>query len=155
MEKLTYKKIADGHYECIHCGVVKEKQNTMHYHMKKHAGTYPHKCAHCDKEFLQKKSLDLHVEAKHPETLKKPALLGCPCCDFESRTKANLYIHFMRIHCKDICTFKKKSVASAISCGHCEQTYTSQTAYYYHAFNCCKPDNKHTHYSEYTELLSI
>lgn len=152
MDKLAYKKNADGHYECIHCGAVKRRQNTMHYHMKKHAGTYPHKCAHCDKEFLQKKSLDLHIEAKHPETLKPHDMCDCSSCDFQSRTKANLHIHFMRVHCKDLCAFTKKD--GATTCSKCAQTYASLTAYYYHAFNCCAPDNKHIHYSEYLELCA-
>ena len=147
MTNLTYKREADGLYVCQYCDVKYKNQNTMHYHLKKHAGMYPHKCRHCDKEFLQKKQLDLHLEAKHPQTLEPKPAYECPCCEFSTRQKGNLYVHFMRIHCKDLCE------SGPGSCKKCESTFANTTSYYYHAFTCTPPTSKHPHYSAYLDLI--
>ena len=50
-----YLKNDMGHFVCPNCGITKERQNTMHYHMKRCTGN-GHKCAHCDSEFIQQHS---------------------------------------------------------------------------------------------------
>lgn len=147
--KLTYKKNVEGVYECHFCGVLQKNQNTMHYHLKKHAGLLPHKCKHCDKGFLQKKQLDLHVEAKHPQTLEPGVIYKCPECDFKNKQKGNLFIHYMRIHCIDICCLENGV------CGKCSAVFANKTSYYYHAFICNPPTTTHTHYSGYMGLLEM
>lgn len=148
-QKLTYKRDEAGLYVCQYCDVSYEKQNAMHYHLKKHMGLYPHKCKHCDKQFLQKKQLDLHVEAKHPSTLVTVTTYGCPSCEFNTKQKGNLHIHFMRIHCKDMCCVVDKPK----SCKKCQAEFANGTSYYYHAFTCTPPHSKHTHYSAYLDLI--
>ena len=150
---LIYKKNADGLYECQHCGVTYKKQNTMHYHLKKHEGTLPYKCKYCDKAFLQKQTMDQHIAAKHAE---KTDQLPCPCCKFQSTTVANLKIHFMRIHCKDICKFtiNKDDAGSTVTCDHCTKEFNSKTAYYYHTLQCKPPAKTHAHYSEYVKIMN-
>ena len=150
----TYKKNADGLYVCPHCPATYERQNTMHYHLKKHAGMYPHKCRHCDKGFLQKQTLDLHMEAKHAEKLQPVKLHECPHadCPYESRTKANLVIHYMRIHCVDTCKFtitKDKMTC----CKSCDESFKSATAYYYHAAQCTPPSPSQSHYKNYLTVM--
>lgn len=152
-KKLTYNRTQDGHYQCQYCGIVEKNQNTMHYHLKKHAGLLPHKCKHCDKGFLQKKQLDLHVEAKHPQKLVSVETYECPSCDYVGKQKGNLYTHFMRVHCKDLCVFSKTE--SGIECGKCETVFANSTSYYYHTFTCVKPTVEHIHYSEYMDLVEM
>jgi hypothetical protein len=149
--KLTYKRDDAGLYVCQYCDASYEKQNAMHYHLKKHMGLYPHKCKHCDKQFLQKKQLDLHVEAKHPATLATVTTYACPSCEFNTKQKGNLHIHFMRIHCKDLCCFVDSNKPS--TCKKCETKFANSTSFYYHAFTCTPPSSKHQHYSDYLDLI--
>ena len=67
---ITYHKNSDGDFVCPHCGVIKKRQNSMHYHMKKHMDDLQHVCKLCKKGFLQKQTLDLHIRSKHPELLE-------------------------------------------------------------------------------------
>ena len=152
----TYKKNAEGLYVCPHCPATYERQNSMHYHLKKHAGLYPHKCKHCAKEFLQKQTLDLHMEAKHPEKLKAVAMFVCPCadCPYESRTKANLQIHYMRIHCVAECKFTVTK-EQLTQCNACKETFKSATAYYYHATQCTPPSPSQPHYKGFAKVMGI
>lgn len=153
-DAFTYKKNAEGLYVCPHCPVTYERQNSMHYHLKKHAGMYPHKCKHCDKAFLQKQTLDLHMEAKHPDKLKAVEMYTCPCtdCHYESRTKANLQIHYMRIHCTDTCKFTIRK-DKLTECNACCDTFKSATAYYYHTVHCTPPAKTAANYAEYVKIL--
>lgn len=151
----TYKKNVEGLYVCPHCPATYERQNSMHYHLKKHAGMYPHKCKHCPKEFLQKQTLDLHMEAKHLEKLQPVKLNSCPCtdCSYESRTKANLIIHYMRIHCAGECKFGLTK-DKLTRCNTCNEICKSQTAYYYHAAQCTPPSPSQPHYKGYLAVMS-
>ncbi len=150
----TYKKNVDGHYVCPHCPATYERQNSMHYHLKKHAGMYPHKCRHCDKAFLQKQTLDLHMEAKHADKLQPVKFHVCPHddCPYESRTKANLVIHYMRIHCADICKFTITKDKFTV-CSSCSESFKSATAYFYHAAQCTPPAKTADNYMNYLKVI--
>ena len=150
----NYKKNAEGLYVCPYCPATYERQNSMHYHLKKHAGMYPHKCKHCSKEFLQKQTLDLHMEAKHPEKLQAVKMHVCPCgdCPYESRTKANLIIHYMRIHCAAECK-STQTKDKMTRCEACKECFKSQTAYYYHAAQCTPPSPSQPHYKGYLSVM--
>ena len=127
--KLTYYKNADGHFVCPECNVVKTRQNTMHYHMKKHTGIYEHVCD-CGKEFLHKSGLRQHMFQAHPAP--DAAVWNCPCCDHTSKMKANLVIHIGRKHGTG--WIPKASDDGA--CSDCKKSFSSVTAYYYHAVKC-------------------
>lgn len=127
--KLTYYKNADGHFVCPECNVVKTRQNTMHYHMKKHTGIYEHVCD-CGKEFLHKSGLRQHMLQAHPAP--DAAVWNCPCCDHTSKMKANLVIHIGRKHGAG--WIPKASDDG--SCSGCKKSFSSVTAYYYHAVKC-------------------
>ena len=45
----TYQKNEDGNFVCPDCGVIKKRQNSMHYHMKKHLDELDHICKICKK----------------------------------------------------------------------------------------------------------
>jgi hypothetical protein len=153
-DTLTYKKNAEGLYVCPYCPATYERQNSMHYHLKKHAGMYPHKCRHCDKAFLQKQTLDLHMEAKHPDKLNVVEMYACPCedCPYESRTKANLQIHYMRIHCTDTCKFTIRK-DNLTECKACCESFKSATAYFYHAVHCTPPTKNSANYENYIRIV--
>ena len=142
----VYQKNAAGHYVCPHCGVTKERQNTMHYHLKKHEGRLPFECEHCNKEFLQASTLALHIAARHPDVAKAaadaaksyanadrvPLLYSCPDCPQTSLTKANSVLHYLRKHCADeVKVFQNQSTHS-LTCAACQKVCNSSTAYLYH-----------------------
>lgn len=137
----VYQKNAAGHYVCPHCGVTKERQNTMHYHLKKHEGRLPFQCTHCDKEFLQAVTLALHISARHPNAaatssakavLSASPAFSCPCCEHTALTKANAVLHYLRKHCADeVKVFQDKST-QLLACAACQKQCNSSTAYLYH-----------------------
>ena len=137
---MKYQKNADGHFVCPICQVTKEKQNTMHYHMKKHEGHLPFECPTCKKEFLHAQTLALHVAARHSK--ENAAHLQCPCCPYKTLTKANRIIHFMRKHCEaDVTRFSTEG----LTCPTCQKECNSQTAFLYHIATSCiqLPTEKH------------
>lgn len=134
----TYVRNEKGEFVCPYegCGVTKARQNTMFYHMKKHAGNMDYVCdvPGCGKSFIQKSGLQQHRLQAH--TADAPEW-SCPCCDHVSRVKSNLLIHVGRMHGAGWIPCS----ANDGSCTGCKKTFSSATAYYYHAVQCFKaPD---------------
>jgi hypothetical protein len=156
---MNYIRNATGEFVCPECGVTKARQNTMYYHMKSHATELPHKCAECPMQFLQKKSLELHVQAKHTpaptlkagppktlgEALKRRAALptfACPFpdCKFTALSKGNCRIHIFRVHYGTESNIYLEDNACAL----CDTTFNSTTHYYYHIGPCMMSHTDHT-----------
>jgi hypothetical protein len=134
---LEYVRNEAGHFVCQFCDQIKKNQNTMHYHLKKHEGTLGYECNLCKKQFLHKNSLELHKTAKH--TNERKDSIECPTegCEFKALTKANMMIHNMRIHNKDKCiAVLEKKEGNISCCKKCKKDYSSDTAFYYHAYKC-------------------
>lgn len=137
-----YYKNDTGQFVCNFCGDVKNKQNTMHYHVNKnHKGTFPHKCNGCKKEFLQKSALDIHIAARHPESLEKVIpKYKCPCCKYNSINKGNRRIHYFRLHLQDIVSEYEQVIIEddikQFKCLCCEKILKSQTSFLYHLGEC-------------------
>lgn len=143
---LTYFKNEDGHFVCPDCHVVKKRQNSMHYHMKKHLEELDHVCKVCKKGFLQKQTLELHVRSKHPEQLEEEKTsFVCPfeSCEFEALTKGNCVIHCLRLHyqdeVKEIMLIDEET--KIICCTECDDTFTSSGSFYYHCKKCLDVGN--------------
>jgi hypothetical protein len=146
-----YTKNDAGDFVCQSCGIVHKNQNTMHYHMKRHEDKLDFECNICFKEFIQKRSLELHMLARHaPENAvdSKESVDKYKCvvegCSFRSLTKGNRRSHCMRKH------FKEETDAlleEHNGCRVCKKEFPSSSAFYYHSINCIKTDN--------TEKLSI
>ena len=137
-----YIKNEQGYFVCPNCNIVKEKQNTMYYHMLKHEGKLPYECDICKKEFLQKTSLEVHKISKHKDQTKKENMYKC-CfdnCSFEAVTKANRRIHVIRKHFKNEID---DIIDDNNSCASCKNHFQSTTAFYYHALSCIKTDDIH------------
>jgi len=135
-----YIKNEQGHFVCPNCNVVKEKQNTMYYHMLKHEGKLPYECDICKKDFLQKTSLEVHKASKHKISTKKDNMYKCCIdnCNFEAVTKANRRIHVIRKHFKnEIDDIMDENNV----CLCCKNQFHSMTAFYYHALGCIKTDD--------------
>ena len=133
----SYQKNAAGEFVCPTCGVTKKRQNTMHYHMKKHETKLPFECTHCKKQFLQAISLKVHIDSMHARDEKK--MLSCPCCEFRTLTKANRIIHFIRHHCTDeerAASLEEKD--NKYTCKVCDKVCNSNTAFQYHVAGCIK-----------------
>ena len=128
--KITYIRNDDGHFVCPECGEIKARQNTMFYHMKKHAGDMQHICPEqgCGKAFIQKSGLQQHTMQMHSPGA---TLWSCPCCDHTCKMKANLIIHIGRKHGKGWIP-----AMDASGCTGCKKEFSSATAYYYHAVQC-------------------
>ena len=107
---------SDGHLQCSYdkCSFKPKatpahphgNPSTMHYHIKtKHTGEFAHVCSVCKHGFLHAMTLQTHMAARHPEVRQATTLetYRCPLdnCDFESLTKANRRIHFLRKHCRE------------------------------------------------------
>lgn len=136
-----YIKNENGSFVCPHCSIVKERQNTMYYHMKKkHEGKLPYECSICKKDFIQKTSLELHMLSKHKDDKVVPKMFKCadPNCKFESLTKANCRIHCLRKHFKDEIY---QILEENNSCSVCKESFRSGSAFYYHAANCIKTND--------------
>ena len=157
---LQYTKNSDGTFLCPHCPYTARIQSTMHYHLKKHEGALPHACKHCNQKFLQKGLLDLHVSARHQETIQiKQDKFKCPCktCEYEDIRKGNRLIHFLRIHLKDITDGLKTKTTEpncVTDCSQCKKSFKSITQFYYHASSCVNPSETHPLYSEWISLKS-
>jgi hypothetical protein len=137
---LVYFKNDGDEFVCQHCQFTTPNQNTMHYHLKKHLGQYPHKCKKCDKKFLHKRTLELHMESQH-ETPKQSYRCLHANCGFSSLTEGNCRIHWMRMHAKAevtkiLGTQPQTQEQTQPQCKKCNKSFKSMTSFYYHAFEC-------------------
>jgi hypothetical protein len=140
---IIYTKNEEGEYICPTCDFTTTKQNTMHYHLKKHNNALNYKCNKCDKAFMQKQALTLHIEAKHSDTPEEKKKFACSFneCEFKALTKANCIIHCMRMHYQEECNaISEVYDDKKIGCTECNKTYASASAFYYHAKGCLKLD---------------
>jgi len=136
---IKYTKNVDGEFVCPHCDITTKNQNTMHYHMKKHMNDMKHECKHCDKSFLQKQSLLVHMRFKHADELKEANAFQCPFdCEFTSPVKGNCVIHIIRVHFQE--ELKQimfpQADTKTVLCGGCHEEFKSNSAFIYHCKRC-------------------
>jgi hypothetical protein len=157
---LKYVKNTEGHFVCPTCGITKRRQNSMHYHMKKHLEEVNHICQYCNKTFLQKQTLDLHQRSKHADQLANDThrAFSCPFqgCEFQSHTKGNCVIHCLRVHFQEeiLPYLHYHPENRSYSCRHCREAFQSTSAFYYHIKNCIPFDKSTTKYVALQSLLS-
>lgn len=157
---LKYIRNENGHFVCPTCGITKENQNTMHYHMKKHENSLPFSCKFCKKGFLQKQTLELHIRSKHADessahSTDSETTYSCPFtdCEFCAKTRGNLRTHCIRTHFQEDADklMLVDETNNEICCVQCENSFKSKTAFYYHCLDCIdipKSDKRHNHYVE-------
>lgn len=135
---IIYIRNEKGEFVCPDCGVIKARQNTMYYHMKKHTGEMSHFCGVCAKGFIQKSGLQQHMLQAHPCAAAAAGAdvtgYNCPCCDHSCKMKANLIIHIARKHGET--WIPHMSTVTGGICSGCDRNFSSATAYYYHAATC-------------------
>jgi hypothetical protein len=132
-----YLKNEAGHFVCPNCGVTKERQNTMHYHLKRCTGN-THNCPHCDSTFIQQHSLDIHIQTEHPAHAEKQLPeYKCPFpeCTYKCLSKGNARVHYIRTHCKDLIGPLK---GDNNICLACNEQFASQPAFIYHTPYCIR-----------------
>ncbi len=141
--KRVYIKNDDGHFVCPHCDEVKEKQNTMFYHMQTHEGKLPYECNICKKGFVQKQEMILHKQRKHADAEEPVAAAEkylCPFddCDFADIRKGNIRIHCMRKHGSKYLTEETitKSMDDGYTCLTCNYVNKSHSGILYHLSTC-------------------
>jgi hypothetical protein len=139
MTSIVYIRNDSNEFVCPFdsCSFVTDRQNTMHYHQKNHAGDKPHVCSVCPKKFVQKSGLDQHMaqvhrDVTHPGNIYADVSWSCPCCDHSAKMKPNMRVHIMRKHC----SASVPPMADDKSCISCSKIFKSPTAYYYHAATC-------------------
>ncbi len=156
---MEYIKNNDGTYTCPDCGVIKNHQSTMYYHIKKnHTDDYKYTCTECNKGFMQKSMLRNHIATQHPELLDNDDITEFKCpsksCNYCSKTKGNLKIHIIRVHLADeveeIYKKRKGEHSHPHRCLECKDTFKSMTSFYYHLVNCI--DMSHIH-SKYRKII--
>jgi KRAB domain-containing zinc finger protein len=136
-----YIRNEQGLFVCPHCKVTKTRQNTMHYHLKKHEGKLPFQCSTCKKEFQFQQTLDLHRLAKHCDVTDKKFKCPFANCEFQSLTEGNRRIHFLRKHCaEDIQRIQDAN--NQFQCTACKKSFKSSTAFHYHASSCVNIHDK-------------
>ena len=154
---IKYFKNEDGHFVCPDCGAIKEKQNSMHYHMKKHLEELNHVCKICKKAFLQKQTLDQHIRARHPEINKEEKKYACPFddCEFTAFAKGNCVIHIIRVHfqeeVKEIMITNEDNKTS--TCDICSKEFNSLCSFYYHCKDCLTIDPSDTKVKKLKDMI--
>jgi len=128
--------------------------------MKKHEEQLSNVCKICKKGFLQKQTLDLHIQSKHPETIKttEKKKFKCPFddCTFTSLTKGNCVIHCLRIHFQE--EMEEMMLVDpdtkTIECNECNEEFHSSCSFYYHTKDCFIFDLKNEKYEKLKEFMS-
>lgn len=140
-----YVKNEQGHYVCGTCGAIKEKQNTMHYHLQRHEGVMPYACSmkDCTKKFYQKYALDEHVKLHHSSKPVEPSI-KCPWseCTNTFHKKEHCRVHIARNHLKEYLAplIIKKKDSKVHTCTQCKKDYNSYPAILYHVMEHAKND---------------
>jgi len=143
---MNYIRNDDATFTCPDCGVIKNHQSTMYYHMKQHRNEYIYECGICKKGFMQKSMLEKHCAVHHSSTCDSEHYT-CPKkdCTHSSKTKGNLRIHIIRVHLADEVNIIYKRRAGEHTAQHrcrgCRETFKSLTAFYYHAAGCIDCDD--------------
>ena len=156
---LKYVRNDNGLFVCPDCGITKANQNTMHYHMKKHqiekqeTSVAAHECKVCNKTFLQKQTLDLHIKSRHPELTTNNTKYVCPFpdCEFTALTKGNCRIHCLRVHFQEEIAkiMEKHTDTKMFECLECDKEFSNSCGFYYHCVDCLNLEKS----SERYELL--
>jgi hypothetical protein len=139
----TYVRSAEGLYICPECPEYSTpNQSTMCMHMNKHDATRQNKCKWCDKIFVEKQTLEHHIERMagkggHPAAAKSTGF-ECPFegCAFTSPSKGNCRTHCMRVHVfKETAAILERTKES-ITCKTCSRPFDTLGAFYYHSIGC-------------------
>jgi hypothetical protein len=146
----TYLRTEEGHFRCPHCEFTKERQSTVHMHIRaKHMGAFKHKCQFCDYETSTQQNLENHIANKHVDVLERPAPhVSCPSCDnYQCRTKGQLRSHYLLNHLsKEVNTLlTEKKTEKAWGCKVCSEAFKSKAAFVYHSVKCLDPVLCETH----------
>lgn len=136
-----YCKLEDGTFQCKVCGKITQKQNTMSTHVTtKHTSRRDHECPDCGELFVQSSALRSHMRT-HGDGEKH--ICGFDDCEVECSALSNLCVHIMRTHfpgdCKKYAVEIESETGKKFSCRNCEKGFNSQTALYYHLYNCIGP----------------
>jgi len=127
-----YIRNAEGLFVCPEpgCGAVKNRQNTMFYHVKRHREEMQHVCSEpgCGKRFVQKSGLEQHRAQRHSSV----AAWNCPFCDHSAKMRPNLLIHIGRKH--GVGWIPPLDLDCV--CKGCDKQMASAGAYAYHAVQC-------------------
>jgi hypothetical protein len=136
-----YNKNENGLYVCKVCGATKEKQNTMHYHMKRHEGIKSHQCQHCTESFYQKIELTNHIKIIHN---KEEPSIQCPfTCNYSFHTKAQCSIHIARTHLSQYSktSMQHNTETKTYTCLLCNKIFKSHPSILYHMTFHAKSDS--------------
>ncbi|XP_029341010.1 zinc finger protein 808-like [Acyrthosiphon pisum] len=87
-------------YHCSNCDLAFKynffkRKDTMREHQHLHLGGPKHKCRHCDKEFGDKRNMNMHIKLVHQGSMVK-----CKICDKMYSGKRQLRYHDNRVHSK-------------------------------------------------------
>ena len=135
--KSRYIRNENGQFVCPHCGITKDNQNTMFYHMQRHEGKLPHECPTCQKGFVQKQELQIHILKNHPVNTVDNNIY-CPHgdCTFCDVRKGNVRTHYMRKHVTEYLDGIMEKTTTGYHCELCDQTMSSAAGFYYHLYGC-------------------
>lgn len=81
-------------YACTMCDFSTSNRSNLTYHISKHTGERPFKCAHCEHRARSAAYLKIHVRSRH--TGEKP--YACPSCNFATPHSNALKSHIAAKH---------------------------------------------------------
>jgi len=87
-------KHGDPQYHCNICGRMFKSKKGLEYHIKIHEENFQHKCETCDRAFVTRQKLLMHIRAKH--TGEKPYV--CEVCGTGFTRSDKLTVHKRRLH---------------------------------------------------------
>ena len=147
---LKYVRNDEGLFVCLDCGKISPKQSTMSMHVRKHEMENTHDCKICNRSFLQKQTLDLHIKSRHPELSTNNTKYACPFpdCTFSALTKGNCRIHCLRVHFQEEIAkiMEKHSDTKTFECLECDKEFSNSCGFYYHCVDCLNLDKQDDKY---------
>ena len=113
-------KKEDGRLHCLYSGCSEtytHKQSLYKHHQRAHlkdVDDLPYKCDQCDKSFIIKSILSIHVQETHKEKIRK----CCEICGASVRSNTDLKLHMRRRHTGEMpfkceyCDFRGVNISS-------------------------------------------
>lgn len=103
--------------ECVMETVVLKNLLTLNVHMRRHL--HPVKCLYCDKRYISKYKVDIHVKHQHPSKFDNSPTQGsmkCDRCGKKFPSSVSLTRHIKREHAS----------SSTVSCADCGEKFSGK-----------------------------
>ncbi len=128
--------------QCSICGLKVACSSNLKQHMMQHTGDRPHLCQHCGDSFIQRKSLQDHIAAHHPDKVDSDPVvrkLTCRLCNVDFYGSWKFRQHMRSHHNKRIGnnSNSKGNANKSFACKNCGKCFTWKASLIVHeSVNC-------------------